>query len=207
MNHLRRFFTACVLAVIFAGFATFAQAQVRVDQPCGQGGTALRSGQATPVTLTDAQATAQQVRIRADGYWWTCETPGQSPAPVPCLLGFGPTAYLMWQVGPHQCRTKDPEPTGMEPGSTRELRSVWGDNVGQIRYHCKDGKTLVIGDPVCGPAPKQCVGFYTWPIKGKVYTYNANTAPVPVGQRVNLVAADGATQAAVCAPTLKLDLR
>lgn len=105
--HLARYLAALIVALVALGLllplAVTAQSPpVPLDQPCGQGGTARRSGQAEPVTLTDAEAAAQQVRIRSDGYWWTCEAQAVMPPPrepQPCLLGRTPVEYLAWQVG------------------------------------------------------------------------------------------------------------
>lgn len=171
-------------------------------QPCGVGGTALRVGQG-PVTLTDEQAAAQQVRIRSDGHWWTCDTPAVMPPPrepAPCLLGRTPVEYLTWQVGAHQCRTDRAVHTGIAHGETRELRAIWGATTGQVRYHCVDGTARVIGDPVCAPAAQQCTGYVRWPVGGVTYSYDANTRPVPVGGRAQALAPDGRTLELVCRP-------
>lgn len=172
-------------------------------QPCGVGGTALRVGQGQ-VTLTDAQATEQRVRIRADGHWWTCETPAILPParePAACLLGAaGPVEYLSWQVGPHQCRTDRAVHTGIAHGETRELRAVWGATTGQIRYHCVDGTARVIGDPVCAPASQQCTGYVRWSVAGVIYSYDGNTRPVPVGGRAQALAPDGRGLELFCRP-------
>lgn len=171
-------------------------------QPCGVGGTALRVGQG-PVTLTDAQATEQRVRIGADGYWWTCETPAMMPPPrepQPCLLGRTPVEYLSWAAGPHQCRTDRAVHTGVAHGETRELRAIWGATVGQVRYHCVDGVARVIGEPACAPAPQQCTGRVTWAVAGVAYAYDGNTAPVPVGGRATATAQDGRTLTLTCRP-------
>lgn len=176
------------------------------DQPCGQGGTALRVGQGL-VTLTDAEATAQQIRIRSDGHWWTCDAPPVMPParePAPCLLARTPTEVLSWQVGPHRCATDRAEHTGIAHGDTRELRAIWGATTGQIRYHCQDGKALVIGEPVCGPAPKQCTGFVRWPTRGKAYSYDGNTNPVALGATARAVAPDGSTLTLRCGPRGRL---
>ena len=171
-------------------------------QPCGVGGTALRVGQG-PVTLTDLQATEQRVRIGADGYWWTCETPAVMPPPrepAPCLLGRTPVEYLTWQVGAHQCRTDRAVHTGIAHGETRELRAIWGATVGQIRYHCVDGTARVIGDPVCAPASQQCTGYVRWSVAGVIYSYDGNTRPVPVGGRAQALAPDGRGLELFCRP-------
>lgn len=171
-------------------------------QPCGVGGTALRVGQG-PVTLTDAQATEQRVRIGADGYWWTCEAQAVMPPPrepQPCLLGRTPVEYLAWQVGPHQCRTDRAVHTGIAHGETRELRAVWGATTGQIRYHCVDGTARVIGDPVCAPASQQCTGYVRWSVAGVIYSYDGNTRPVPVGGRAQALAPDGRGLELFCRP-------
>lgn len=190
----------CASALIAMGaMAAPAEAQPAsapaADQPCGQGGTALRVGQGL-VTLTDAEATAQQIRIRSDGHWWTCEAQAVMPPPrepQPCLLGRTPVEYLAWQVGPHQCRTDRAVHTGIAHGETRELRAIWGATVGQIRYHCVDGTARVIGDPACAPAPQQCTGYVRWTVAGRVYSYDGNSAPVPVGRTATATAPDGAT--------------
>ena len=210
MSRLARYLVSAALlcAALGALWATLpARAQPASapagDQPCGHGGTALRVGQGQ-VTLTDAQATEQRVRIRADGHWWTCETPAILPParePAACLLGAaGPVEYLSWQVGPHQCRTDRAVHTGIAHGETRELRAVWGATTGQIRYHCVDGTARVIGDPVCAPASQQCTGYVRWPVGGVTYSYDANTRPVPVGGRAQALAPDGRTLELVCRP-------
>lgn len=207
MTHLHRYILASLLmAATIVTFCTPAPAQPAsapaADQPCGQGGTALRVGQGL-VTLTDAEATAQQVRIRADGHWWTCEAPALLPPPrepAPCLLGRGPVEYLAWQVGPHRCLTDRAVHTGVAHGETRELRAIWGATVGQVRYHCVDGVARVIGEPACAPAPQQCTGRVTWAVAGVAYAYDGNTAPVPVGGRATATAQDGRTLTLTCRP-------
>lgn len=172
------------------------------DQPCGQGGTALRVGQGQ-VTLTDAEAATQQVRVRADGHWWTCDTPAVMPPPrepAPCLLGRTPVEYLTWQVGQHQCRTDRAVHTGVAHGETRELRAIWGATVGQIRYHCTDGTARVIGEAACAPAQQQCAGYVRWTLAGRVYSYDGNSAPVPVGRTATATAPDGAVITLRCGP-------
>lgn len=210
MSRLARYLVSAALlcAALGALWATLpARAQPASapagDQPCGHGGTALRVGQGQ-VTLTDAQATEQRVRIRADGHWWTCETPAILPParePAACLLGAaGPVEYLSWQVGPHQCRTDRAVHTGIAHGETRELRAVWGATVGQIRYHCVDGTARVIGDPVCAPASQQCTGYVRWSVAGVIYSYDGNTRPVPVGGRAQALAPDGRGLELFCRP-------
>lgn len=172
------------------------------DQPCGQGGTALRVGQGQ-VTLTDAEAATQQVRVRADGHWWTCDTPAVMPPPrepAPCLLGRTPVEYLTWQVGAHQCRTDRAVHTGIAHGETRELRAIWGATVGQIRYHCTDGTARVIGEAACAPAQQQCTGYVRWSVAGVIYSYDGNTRPVPVGGRAQALAPDGRGLELFCRP-------
>lgn len=206
--HLARYLAALIVALVALGLllplAVTAQSPpVPLDQPCGQGGTARRSGQAEPVTLTDAEAAAQQVRIRSDGYWWTCEAQAVMPPPrepQPCLLGRTPVEYLAWQVGPHQCRTDRAVHTGIAHGETRELRAIWGSTVGQVRYHCVDGAVSVIGSPACAPAPQQCTGRVTWIVAGAPYSYDGNTTPVPVGGRAQATAQDGRTITITCRP-------
>lgn len=195
---------ATVLSALWATLPAHAQpaSAPAGDQPCGQGGTAIRVG-IGPVTLSDAQAAEQRLRIRADGHWWTCETPGALPPPrepQPCLLGAGPVEYLSWQVGSHQCRTDRAVHTGIAHGETRELRSIWGAATGQIRYHCRDGSVAVIGDPVCAPALPQCTGFVRWTVAGALYSYDGNSAPVPVGGRANATSPDGRTITLTCRP-------
>lgn len=206
--HLARYLAALIVALValclLLPLAVTAQSPpVPLDQPCGQGGTARRSGQAEPVTLTDAEAAAQQVRIRSDGYWWTCEAQAVMPPPrepQPCLLGRTPVEYLAWQVGPHQCRTDRAVHTGIAHGETRELRAVWGATAGQIRYHCVDGTARVIGDPVCAPASQQCTGYVRWSVAGVIYSYDGNTRPVPVGGRAQALAPDGRGLELFCRP-------
>lgn len=206
--HLARYLAALIVALVALGLllplAVTAQSPpVPLDQPCGQGGTARRSGQAEPVTLTDAEAAAQQVRIRSDGYWWTCEAQAVMPPPrepQPCLLGRTPVEYLTWQVGAHQCRTDRAVHTGIAHGETRELRAIWGATVGQIRYHCVDGQARVIGEAACAPAQQQCAGYVRWTLAGRVYSYDGNSAPVPVGRTATATAPDGAVITLRCGP-------
>jgi hypothetical protein len=202
MTTLLRYILASLLfAALLCTLWATAHAQP-VDQPCGKGGTALRVGQGQ-VSLTDEEATAQQVRIRADGHWWTCESPALMPPPrepAPCLLGRGPVEYLTWQVGPHRCVTDRAVHTGIAHGETRELRAIWGATTGQIRYHCLDGQARVIGDPACAPAAQQCIGYVRWTIDGRVYSYDGNSQPVPVGRTATARAPDGSTITLRCGP-------
>lgn len=178
-----------------------------VDQPCGQGGTAKIADGST-VTRTDAEATTQNVRIRADGYWWTCPAPVYVPPVQPprdCVPeGQG---FRTWTVGSNTCTTaRRNASSANDPARDRLIRhgriDVWhqwtGSMRGRLIERCTDGARTVAGSS-CEPVTHCDTRWSTSNDGGRtVYVYDARSNPVPVGGHVEAVTEAGRTMRIQC---------
>jgi hypothetical protein len=198
-----------VVAVLTA-YLLVSPAYGQTDQPCGKGGTAkVANGEI--VTRTDAEATAQNARIRADGYWWTCPVPEYIPPPkLPADCVPKDQGFRTWTVGPHTCTTarrNASSPT--DPGRDRLIRhnrtDIWtqwtGSMRGQLIERCSDGVRTVTGS-TCEPVAYCDSRFSTSNDGGKtIYVYDARPSDkrVPVGSVVEAVTADGKSMKIKCA--------
>lgn len=174
---------------------------------CGVGGEA-KSADGRLVVKTDQEAKDQNARIGEDGYWWTCPAPLYVPPVLPrhCIPEQH-EAFRTWTVGEHTCTTWRKYATSpRDPGRDRvilegqtDLWTQWtGPMRGQLIERCVAGERKVVG-ATCKPVTHCDSKWSTSSDGGRtVYVYDARPKPVPVGQTVQAVAADGKTLDVKC---------
>ena len=200
--------SACYVVAVWAALgavlfllSTRANAQ-GVDMPCGKGGTA-KIADGTVVTRTDQEATEQNARIKADGFWWTCEAPAYVPPPVLPRDCVPPDqGFRTWSVGPYTCTTARRNASSADdPARDRVILhgriAAWQQWTGSMRgaliERCTNGVRTVAGSS-CEPVRHCDTKFSTSNDGGKtVYTYDARGVPVALGAYVFAASADGKT--------------
>lgn len=169
---------------------------------CGVGGEA-KSADGRLVVKTDQEAKEQNARIGEDGYWWTCPAPKvEAPVLPKHCIPEQHEAFRTWTVGEHKCTTWRKYATSpRDPGRDRVIREnetdMWtqwtGPMRGQLIERCVAGERKVVG-ATCRPVTNCDTKWSTSSDGGKtVYVIDARPKPVPIGQTVQAVAADGKT--------------
>lgn len=201
---MKRYLTT--LFIIILGALLLSPLLARAGE-CGVGGTA-RNVNGEPVTKTDAEAAEQRARIGPDGYWWTCPAPGvvEPPLPKHCIPK-KIEAFRTWEVDGHKCsswRKNDASPTS--PARDRVIREneteIWFQRTGTMRGHlierCVAGERKVVG-ATCRPTTHCDYKWSTSADGGKtVYVIDARPKPIPIGQTVQAVAANGKSITVKC---------
>ena len=146
----------------------------------------------------DSANAAAGWRVDADGVWQPCDRP--------CLPAQA-EAFRVWSDGAHVCTTYDRYATsGTDPARDRVLRhgelgrwEQWtGAMRGVLHERCDDGQRTRTW-ATCAVAT-HCDTRVEATREGRTYVYDARpeAARVPVGQSIDLRAADGVTWPATC---------
>jgi len=171
---------------------------------CGQAGTGKVADGSTQ-TRTAEQAVGTQVR--ADGYWWTCNTvrPLLIQPPADC---YPPDqGFRTWAVGEHTCTTANKYATSADHpardgviahGRLKSWQQWQGTMRGRLAEACTDGVRRVVL-AACGPVT-HCDVQITIRHRGESYVYDGRgQGRVPVGGTAQAVSASGKTLPLQCA--------
>ena len=199
-RHLTALFLALFSLLLFAPILAHAG-------ECGVGGEA-KSADGRLVTKTDQEATEQQARIGEDGYWWTCPKPRvEAPVLPKHCYPVQHEAFRTWAADGHACTTwRKYASSPRDPGRDRVIREnetdMWtqwtGPMRGQLIERCVDGERVVVG-ATCRPVTHCDHKWSTSADGGKtVYVIDARPKPVPIGQTVQALAANGKTLTVRC---------